>query len=79
VLVNVKKVKQTLGPNLVGSRMQSNIVMHAYKRIYTTSFALPSQFTRAIKELREIKDDLSPSHLEQSINTPRSQNSQTTT
>jgi hypothetical protein len=58
--------------------MQSNIVICAYKRTYTTTFVMSSHFTGAIKELREIKDDLSPSHPEQSINTPRLQNPQTT-
>jgi hypothetical protein len=58
--------------------MQSNIVIRAYKRTYTTSFVPSSHFIGAIKELREIKDDLSPSHPEQSINTPRLENPQTT-
>jgi hypothetical protein len=37
--------------------MRSNIVVYAYKKTYTISFDMPSNFTRAIKELREIKDD----------------------
>jgi hypothetical protein len=57
--------------------MQSNIVVRAYKRTCTASFVLAFHFTGAIKELKEIKDELSPNHPKQRINTPRSQNPQT--
>jgi hypothetical protein len=75
---HVKRCSRHLAITQLIVGMQSNIVVHAYKITCTTSFVQPSHFTRAINKLRAIKDDLSPSHLEQSINTQRSQNPQTT-
>jgi hypothetical protein len=74
-IITCEKVQQTLGPNSVDSRHAIKYSCACLqKNLHNIFYPSLSHFTKAIKELREIKDDISPSHLEQSINTPRSQN-----
>jgi hypothetical protein len=54
---------------LVLTQDSRHAIKYAYKRTCTTYFVMSPNFTGAIKELRTIKDDLSLSHPEQSINT----------
>jgi hypothetical protein len=67
-IITCKKVQQILGPNSVDSRHAIKYYCTCLQKKLHNIFCPAPHFTGAIKELRAIKDGLSLSYPEQSIN-----------